>query len=269
MCHHSVAAHSSFMEISQILQDFGLTLPETTVYLASLELGPQPASVIAKKAGLKRGHTYNMLALLIQKGMVQEFTKDKVRYFSSRPPSTLLSMVSHREEGLQRLKQGLLTIIPNLEKIFNPLLVQPKVRFFQGIPGIKEIYEDTIRIAGTPIYALGDFDFFFPEQKNKELNDWIWKYANRRAKKNIWYFGIMNKSKMSDQAFRSRREQKRKLKMLSGIYLPVEVNIYGNKVAIMSTHRDMVGLIIEDAPIAETFRNFHRGIWKFLPEYKI
>lgn len=255
-------------EMQQILKTFGLSDPEIAIYLASLELGSQPASIVAKKAGLKRGHTYNMLTLLIQKGLVQEFIKEKVRYFSSRSPGTLLSTVEHREEQLEILKQGLMRVIPDLEKISNPLLVQPKVRFFQGVEGIKEIYEDTIRIPNQDIYGAGDFDYYFPEQQNRELNEWIWSYANRRAKSNICYMGIINKSKMSDQAYRRRREQKRKLKMLRGIYLPVEINVYGSKVAMMSTYRDMVGLIIEDAPIAETFRNFHQAIWKFLPDYK-
>ncbi len=254
-------------DIHSALKDFGLSEPEVKTYLASLELGPQPASVIAKKAGLKRGHTYNMLALLIQKGIVQEFTKDKVRYFSSRSPSTLLNILDHREEQIEIQKQKLLRIVPGLEKLSNPLLVQPKVRFFQGVEGIKEIYEDTIRVPNQPIYGLGDFEYYFPEQHDKELNDWIWNYATRRAKRGVWYIGIVNKSKMSDLAFKKRRDQKRKLKMLNGIYLPVEINIYGDKVAMASTYRDMVGLIIEDAPIAETFRNFHQAIWKFLPDY--
>lgn len=257
------------MNTQNILKDFGLTEPEIKVYLALLELGSQPASVIAKKAGLKRGHTYNMLELLIQKGIVQEFTKDRIRYFSSRSPATLMSILEHREDQLEKLKQSLMQVIPNLEHIFNPLLVQPKVRFFQGVEGIKEIYEDTIRMPNQNIYGVGDFEYYFPENQNKELNEWIWNYASRRAKKNIWYIGIVNKSKMSDLAFRRRKKQKRKLKMLKGVYLPVEINIYGNRVAIASTHRDMVGLIIEDAPIAENLKNFHQSIWKFLPDYKI
>lgn len=254
--------------IYSTLRDFGLTDPEIAVYLASLERGPQPASVIAKKARLKRGHTYNMLALLIQKGIVQEFIKDKVTYFSSRPPNTLVTVLEHQKEQFEIKKQKLLQAIPYLEKIRNPLLVQPKVHFFQGVEGIKEIYEDTIRVRGQNIYAVGDFNYFFPEEQNKELNDWIWNYATRRAKRGIWYIGILNKSLKSDFAYRRRREQKRKLKMLQNIYLPVEINIYGNKVSLMSTYRDMVGLIIEDAPIAETFRNFHQAVFKKLPDYK-
>ncbi|MBI4994884.1 hypothetical protein HZC21_04560 [Candidatus Peregrinibacteria bacterium] len=257
------------MDAQNILKDFGLSEPEIKVYLASLELGSQPASIIAKKAGLKRGHTYNMLERMIQKGIVQEFTKHKVRYFNSRSPATFMSILEHRQDELKKLRQGLIQVIPDLQRIFNPLLLQPKARFFQGVEGIKEIYEDTIRVKNQNIYGIGDFEYYFPEQKNKELNEWIWNYADRRAKKNIWYIGIVNKSYMSDLAYRRRKKQKRKLKMLKAVYLPVEINIYGNKVAIASTYRDMVGLIIEDAPIAENLKNFHQSIWKFLPDYKI
>jgi hypothetical protein len=37
----------------------------------------------------------------------------------------------------------------------------------------------------------------------------------------------------------------------------------------MSTHKDMVGLIIEDAPTAENMRNFHQAVWGYLPNYKL
>ena len=256
------------METNDILKELGLGNEEIAIYLASLELGPQPASVIAKKAGLKRGQTYNKLAILKQKGIMQEFVQNKVSYFTSQPPGTLVSLLEHQQEELEAKKQKLLQAIPFLNKISNPLLVQPTVKFFQGVEGLKEIYEDTLRVKNQPIYAIGDFDYFFPENKDKALNDWIWHYADRRARNGIWYLAIMNKSHFSDEAYRKRVKQKRKIKMLKNVYLPVEINIYGDKVAVMSTHKDMLGLIIEDAPIAENMRNFHQAVWKFLPDYK-
>jgi len=253
--------------IFNIFEELGLSTEEISVYLSVLELGFQPASVIAKNAGLKRGQTYNKLSNLIKKGIVQEFVKNKIRYFTTGSPKVLQSFVERKEDKLKITKQKLLQIVPILEKIGNPLLSQPKVRFFQGVDGIKEIYEDTIRIKNQNIYAVGDFDHIFPVVKDKELNDWIWDYATRRAKKEVDYIGIINKSKLSDQAFKRRKSQKRKMKMLNNVYLPVEINIYGDKVAIMSSSKDMVGIIIEDAPIAVTLRNFHQAVWSFLPKY--
>ncbi len=254
--------------ITDALNGFGMSQPEISVYLTLLELGPQPASIVAKKAGLKRGHTYNMLALLGEKGVVQDFEKDKVTYFIACSPSVLLSLLQARSEELEVRKQRLAQSIPELERLKNPLTVQPKVRFFQGVDGIKEIYEDTLRIKNQDLYAFGDFDHMFPREQSPELNDWMWQYCDRRTKAGVTYIGIMNKSPATDYAYKNRRTQRRTFKMVTGIDLPVEINIYGNKVAIISSSRDMVGLIIEDQPTADMLRNLHQAVWKLLPDYK-
>ena len=252
-----------------LLGSLGLSEAEAQVYLSLLAVGSQPASIAAKKSGLKRGHTYNVLAELMQKGLVQEFEKGSVRYFTAAPPQTLVSILGNREDDLQRRKRELMQALPELERIKNPLLLAPKVRFFQGIEGIKEIYEETISVPNQILYAIGDFEHFFPMENSRELNEWMWKYSERRARRGIAYYGILNKSTISDEAYRTRVKHKRKLKMLRGTDLSVEVNIVGDKVAIVSSSRDMVGLIVEDRPTAETLRNFHRAIWSVLPDYSL
>ena len=254
--------------LTKALQTFGLSEPEANIYLTLLEIGSQPASILSKKTGLKRGHTYNLLSVLTGKGVIQEFVKDDVKYFTCSSPLVLISLLDRREEEIKGKKRTLLEAIPDLERIRNPMAVQPKVRLFQGIDGIKEIYEDTLREKDLNLYAIGDFDHYFPREKSQELNDWMWKYCSRRAKKGIWYVGIVNKSATTDLAFKKRKAEKRKFKMLQGIDLPVEVNIYGNKVAIISSSHDMVGLIIEDKPTADMFRNLHQAFWNMLPDYK-
>jgi sugar-specific transcriptional regulator TrmB len=251
------------------LEGFGLSSAEIRVYLALLELGAQPASIVARKAGLKRGHAYNVLAVLMEKGVVQEFVKKGVRIFTCCSPTGLLSLLEQRAEDLESKKRSLLESLPLLEGIIHPLAVQPKVRFFQGIEGIKEIYEDTLRFPDQNLYAVGDFEHYFPRQNSPELNDWMWEYCNRRAKAGIHYIGIINKSDTSDLAFKRRKGQKRTFKMLRGVDLPVEVNIYGDRVAVISSSRDMVGLIVEDKPTADTLRNFHQAVWAMLPDYAL
>lgn len=251
-----------------IFQQLGFTHLQARIYLASLELGAQPASVIAKKAGLKRGHTYNLLSQMKDSGYIQEYIKDGVRNFISCSPTTLLSILANRAQEIEVRKEKLLQAMPILNAIRNPLIVQPKVRFFQGLDGIKEVYNDTIRGPIGTIYAICDWDFLFPLSKSRELHDWMWNYADRRAAQNIMFLAIANKSAESDVAHKLGRRQKRKIKMLRGVYLPVEIMVYGGKVAFMSSKDDMVGVIIEDAAIADTLRNFHKAIWPFLPDYR-
>lgn len=255
--------------VKNVLVELGLTEPEIDVYLATLELGPNPASVIAKKAGLKRGHTYNILELLIKKGIATQIVQNKIKYFSICDPRNLLSILKNKKREISETEEKLKIILPELNSIKNPFSKQATVRFFEGIEGIKEVYEDTLR-EKKDIYAFSDFDYIFPESENKKLYDWIWSYAERRAKKKITYIGISTSSGKTNLAYKKRKSQRRKLKALpKNTYLPVEINIYGDKIAIMSTYKDMVGLIIEDKNIAETLRNLHKAFWGKLKDYKL
>ncbi|MEK7591712.1 MAG: helix-turn-helix domain-containing protein [Patescibacteria group bacterium] len=254
--------------IKERLKGIGLSDAETAVYMALLSLGPQPASVAAKKSGLKRAHTYNVLEDLIRSGIVQEFTKSGIKYFTCLPPQVLVTILEQREQELDARKKKLLEVLPDLEHIRNPAILQPKVRFFSGIDGIKQIYEDTIREPKKDLLAIGDFDHFFPREHSRDLNDWMWDYCQRRAKRGVTYKGIVNKSETTDLAFKRRKGERRVFKMLTNTDMTVEINIYGNKVAIISSSRDMVGLLIEDKPIADTLRNFHAAMWKKLPDYR-
>ena len=51
--------------------------------------------------------------------------------------------------------------------------------------------------------------------------------------------------------------------MLNNVHIPVEINIYGDKVAIVSIYRDIVGIIIEEPHIAESLRNIHQSFGLF------
>ena len=97
--------------VTTVLSALGLSAPEIAVYTELLAIGAQPASVAAKKAKLKRGHTYNVLGELTHKGLVQEFTKSGVRYFSAAPPQTLLSILANRQDELDLRRREILTVI--------------------------------------------------------------------------------------------------------------------------------------------------------------
>jgi sugar-specific transcriptional regulator TrmB len=100
--------------LTDTLAPLGLKEQETAVYRAALALGARPASVIAQKAGLKRGHTYNVLQGLGDKGLVQEFVKGGVRHYVCSPPQSLLAIAWGREEELRRTKARLEELIPEL-----------------------------------------------------------------------------------------------------------------------------------------------------------
>lgn len=254
-------------EVRRVLGDIGLSDAESAVYLAALELGSRPASVIAHKAGLKRGQTYNVLANLIQMGIVQEFVRSSVRHFTSSPPHALVGIVDKKEEELRRNKQKLQGVIPDLERVCSNLLVKPKVRFYQGIEGMLEVFEDTIRVPNLALYGLIDLEYSI-RLGSEETKEWVQSYMHRRDQNNNWYLGIICRDENPGTEFKLVPAVKRRLKYATGLRVPAEIIVYGSKVAIFSSHDERVAIIIESEPIAETLRNIHQTVWNFLPDYQ-
>lgn len=258
--------HHQTSDVTNALCAFGLSEVEVSVYQAALSLGARPASVIAQRAGLKRGHTYNVLRSLMEKGIVQEYVKNSVRHFTCSAPKSLLSMVELRESELAKQRDQLQRIIPELEKLRNPLSAEPKVKFFRGLEGIKEIYEEMLRVPNQEIYAVVDAQYSWTNYGG-EPEEWLKSFIRRRADRNIWWRGIVNRSEASDRAVQNRSAIKREVRSIEGLDLRVEISIFGSKVALLSTAEDMVGVLIEHEGIAETARSLHQTVWKFLPAY--
>lgn len=252
----------------QVADGLGISADEIKVYIAALKLGSRPASKIADETKLKRGHTYNLLEVLKGKALIHEFLKNNVRQFTASAPETILKLLEDKESELSKQKQKASILVKQLEEIEQKRPSKPKIRFFTGEEGIKAIYEDTLKVSNSIIYGIADFESVFPKRKSQPLHQWMWDYSSRRAKKNIWYYGIVNKSPLSDQAFRKRKSQKRKMKMIQSSDLLVEITIYQSKIAITSTAEELVGVIIENDWIAKSLKGFHEAIWKLLPDYK-
>ena len=253
-------------DLKLLLTDFGLSEPEILVYLACVELGSRSAGAISKRAKLKRGHTYNILTLLLQKGLLQEFIKGGIKNFAAGPPSSFISILEDRESDLIDLKRRMEDIAPHLEKLRNPNLTQPKVRFYPGVEGVKEIFEDTIRVRDQPIYTVSEASVELTEQ-GRDLARFIKRYIPRRIERNCWYYGIVNDSRGINRALESGKQYKRAVKRISGIPLDVEFMIYGSKLAIACLHDQMFGFVIQDKIITDTARRLHQAVWESLPNY--
>jgi sugar-specific transcriptional regulator TrmB len=65
------------------LINFGFSLNEEKVYLACLELGLAPISVIAKKANLKRTTVYEVIKKLAKKGVSELFFEKQYSFLHS------------------------------------------------------------------------------------------------------------------------------------------------------------------------------------------
>jgi len=239
------------MHINQLLQKLGFSENETKIYLASLELGVSSAQDIAEKAKLKRTTAYSVLTYLINRGVVGKTkVKGKTR-FLAEPPERLLLLIKEIEGGIK-------DALPELEAIYNKSEAKPKITFYEGVEGIKNVFEDTIREKPKEILMWLSDDYF------KQLPGYSAEYIKRRTALNMHAKRICTVNSIWH-----RKNQKRDVEELSEtIAVPkemfdtnIEVNVYNNKLAFMDFGENL-GIIIESKAIADAMRQAYALSWK-------
>ena len=237
------------MNIDKILTNLGFSDNEARVYLAALETGLASAQDIADKAKLKRTTTYSVLDVLVKKGFILKTQKEgKNRYVAENPDNLISIFENHQKE----LKKAL----PELKAIYNVEQVKPKVLFFEGEPGIKKIYYDTIEEKPDVILEWNTSELY------KIFPGFPIEYLDLRRSRNIKAKRIAP----NDKNWQERKKKDKddmsvtKLLPLEKYDIPVEINIYNNKVAFMS-YGDEMGLVIESKMIADAMRTIYKLFW--------
>lgn len=237
--------------IVDTLTDIGLTEKEAKVYLANLELGQSVISKIAKRAKINRVTTYDIVERLIHKGFINFVTKHKVKYFSPTKPDLIFQNTKRKVDAFQKS-------LPTLKRLQGET-PHPRVRYFEGLDGIKSIYEDTLS-SKTDILNFSNSEEirqFWPTYDND--------YVRKRAKKKIFLRGVSPLDEAGMQVASENKKYYRDIRLIPNkkYNFSNEINIYDDKVSIISFNEGLIGMIIESKEIADTQRSIFTMVWDF------
>lgn len=244
--------------MEELLQEIGLTEKQAKVYLACLELGKGTVFVIAKKAELKRPTVYLVLADLAQKGLVSVNKTPKATFYSSVHPKKLLTGLKAKEK---RLEESLV----DLESIYNLRTQKPNIRTFEGIKNVENIYDevaDYARSKGKEVLAVGTVAFLETVHQT-QYRYWLEKVKSKKAhireilnddKYNIDYLKTIRKYQNPHHKVRFTPQG---YKLFKNDNL-----IYGNKMALFSSHKDFFVIVIESENIVSTFKTLFEFAWE-------
>ncbi|HBI34103.1 MAG TPA: hypothetical protein DEA43_02805 [Candidatus Moranbacteria bacterium] len=237
------------------LQNIGLNDKEARIYLACLELGPTNIQNIAEKADIKRSTVYEILESLKEKGLMHVTTKGKRKLYLASEPENLLETIKEREKLLKE-------ILPQLKSINNVGFAKPKITFYEGREGLRDIYMEALKS------STNNADWISPMKSVLETvgTDWMEKYVELKVKKNYWIRSIH----VSDLVIDSYKYQdpttfKKTLRDVrfspKGINIPNAIGIYDNKVAILSSRKEGFGFIIESEDYAQSMKELYKLLW--------
>ena len=243
------------------LQHLGLSDKEASVYMASLELGSDTVQEIAKRAEVKRANTYAVIEKLMSKGLMSSVGKGKKTLYQVEDPKQLMRLLQEQEEDIKKKEQEFKKLLPELETLFDIAEEKPKVRYFEGKEGLISVREDYFKAKNKEvlgIFALDEEKSVFTEEERKQA---IKKRVGSKIKIKLLY-SAKEISKISTDLTTKRFIPKDKFPLSSSFV------IYDNKIGIVSFKGKLIGVIIENKEIANTFRLIFNLAWTGAEEYK-
>ncbi len=233
------------------MQTLGLSEQEIAVYLAALELGEANIQEISRKSKVKRTSIYNFIDTLKARQLLSEIKKGKRKLYSAVSPHHLIDEQKSKVASIERL-------IPQLLAIQNNVKNKPRVSFYEGIEGIKEIYMTTLRDKHI-IYAWEDLD----RAIEAIWDDFAKWYTTERARLKI-PARCIDRDTPTARKWNAENNMRlaREARFIEAEEFGTEINVFGDKVAFFRwDKKNPFGVLIEDKGIATAVRVAWQELW--------
>lgn len=236
---------------ASVLRKAGLTESQARSYLALIEHGTLSPAELAEHTGESRTNGYMIAEKLASLGLAHKKDSKKTLYAPAHP-SALEALAEKRRKILVRNEQEVKSGLSPLIDLFYAGSELPGTRILQGVDGIKEVYEDTLRKAQ---------DIYLLRTTADEIDlgrDYLDSYRIRRAAAGIHTYALTPDTEVA-RRYSSTGEDKKMLFQRtilpeSSYTAPVEIDVYGDIVALITYGETQMATIITSPPIAEAMR---------------
>lgn len=244
-------------QLINILKELGLTESEAEVYFTSLSLGPSTILKIARSAEIKRTTVYSIIDSLKQKGLINIQVAGFKKKFVAEDPHKLEQILEARKERFRNL-------LPEFSAIYNLRGGEAFIKYYEGLPAIKGIYESMIRdIKPHEDYlVIGNQDAVINMDK-----DFVMDFLYRRAKLPINIRMIFQESPLAHELKKQERNLNSQAKILpAGTKFNTNLVITPQRVFIQQLIQPVIGIVIENKSIIQMHKEMYEVIWNSLPD---
>jgi sugar-specific transcriptional regulator TrmB len=245
------------MSIDRVLAQIGLQETEAKFYLAALELGQASVRDIAAKAGISRTNAYDVFARLLEQRLVTQIgdTGSKVMLVAAEPPDQLTELLDARRRKLD-------VLLPELLSLHNRSSGKPRVRFYEGLDGIKTVLDGTLTARDKKLLGILSMRDLFEVPGRVWMDDFV----RRRIEAGVYLRVIRSPVKDIANVWPQSAADLRDVRFASPDFVFAMTSyIYENKVAIISSRRENFAMTIESEEFAMMQRNLFEVFWTSCP----
>jgi sugar-specific transcriptional regulator TrmB len=244
-------------KITSALRRLDLSNSQQSIYLSLLTEGQASARILAARTSMTRPSVYDQLKSLIALNLVVELDIAGKAEFAAADIKYLDALLSDKIDRLEQSRVFLADALPDLMTSLHT--VTPKVRFFEGSEGVKQLLKDIMWHDKTTLQII------WPEKKMNFVFDNLFLkwFDDRRIKRKlsietIW---VSDSKKVNDVLFLNDKNDARRI-LSKEKTIPMSTIIYDSKVAFISSHAEAFGFIVESAEFATTEREKFGALWQ-------
>ncbi len=244
-------------QLTEVLQEFGLTEHEAFVYLASIQIGPSTVISIADAASIKRTTVYGVLESLQQKGLVRIEVKGFKQLFTAESPEKLETVLELRRAKLK-------SALPELSALYNLKGGESFIKYYEGLEAMRNAYDSLIEDLHPKddYFVLANEDYWYALDA-----DYFEGFRQRRKKVAMNCQLIFKDSELGRMHKRLQRNYNCTVKLLpAGVNISTNLIVIPKKVVIHQLVEPNITIIIENKSVVQMHQEMFRIIWNALPE---
>lgn len=247
--------------MSGLLQ-LGFSEKESAIYLSILQSSETSILTVAKDTGLSRGTAYDIIENLKEKGFVAEIKKGKKRRFvAESPTNSLYSILDNRHEKLEKAKRTVENILPTLKALNISEDYKPQIRVYEGEKGFRHVWDEIFSYAGKNFLSIAKIETFSAFAGE----DFLDEILARKVKLGFSSRAINEDSPAASKLKNKDAKENRETRLApKDFQFPSTEIIFGDKIAMFSTRKENIIVIIESKDFSETHRACFEMMWKFL-----
>ena len=246
------------MDITQLLQSFGLSETESRVYLKALRQEYSTASEIAKLSGIKRPTVYHTLQTLSDKGLIST-AGSKIEKFKAQPVEQLLVILDRKKAEIENVKNEFEKALPFFPKGSGADEHIPYIEYFHGLDGLKNLVEKMLQSRSKIIYTIGAPFKLMESSDNQYIRHFLHERAKRGIRtKSIWHDMPKDKNLLNNKTLlRDVRMAPKEMSEKSHTM----ISIVDDVVIVINFLPEMFGFSVASAGFSKTMKGIWESMW--------
>ncbi len=240
---------------TEILKGIGLPQSHAKAYMKLLEVGEISPPKLAGLIDESRTTTYSILESLERVKLVRKVQNTSKLTYVVTHPVNLENFVERRRAIISDWEFKLNGLMPSLVNKYYATTEHPEMQVYQGEDGLKKIF-DSILEDKANLYVIEtsiDHDYLGEE--------YIDNFVAQRIEKKITAHIMSPKGSKKHNLKNDKPHRIVRSFYDEKLYqTPVEINIYGDKVAFLSYGEEVIGTIIHSPQIAQAQRELFNMI---------